>query len=65
MAAIVGASRVSSISVMFVGEKHRESIDLTDDCASIPDVMQDLRMKHESWKNGMECSSNAASNFRL
>jgi hypothetical protein len=65
MAAIGGASREGATSVMFEGEKHRESSALTEDCARIPDVLNDLRMKHKRWNCGMECSSNAASNIRL
>ena len=56
-----GASRVSAISVMFEGVKHRESSALTDDCARIPDVLKGLRVKHERRKCGMESNSKAAS----
>ena len=65
VAAIGGVSRVSAISVMFEGDKHRESSALTDDCVRIPDVLKDLRKKHERRKCGIECSSNTTSKVRI
>jgi hypothetical protein len=50
MSTIGGACRVSAISVMFEGQKYRESSALTEDGARIPDVRKDFRMKHERWK---------------
>jgi len=64
-AAIGRVRRVSHISVMFEGYKHSKSSALTDDCARIPDVLKDSRMKHERRKCEMECSSNTDSSVRL
>ena len=55
MASIGEASRVSAISVMFEGEKHRESSALTNGCARVPDVLKYLRVKHE--RGSVECNA--------
>ena len=55
MAAIGGASREGATSVMFEGEKHRESSALTDGYARVPDVLKYLRMKHEM--GSVECNA--------
>ena len=54
MEAICGVIRISAISAMFEGDKHRENSALTDDCARIPDVLKDVyeTRKEEVW-NGM------------
>ena len=64
MAAIGGVIRGSAISAMFEG-KHRGNSALTDDCARIPDVLEDVFMKQERRKRRMELSSTTISNVRL